>query len=73
MALLRLRKEEAKAPHPPAGSFPKSFFKIHPVDLGVLLFLIVGFPVSVVFLPSLLSLLLLLTVIMGWVAWKRTR
>ncbi|GBC85489.1 hypothetical protein HRbin11_01939 [bacterium HR11] len=71
MALLRLRKEESH--RPPADSFPKSFFKVHPVDLGVLLFLIVGFPVSLVLLPSLLSLLLLLTVITGWVAWKRTR
>jgi len=73
MALLRLRKEEAKSPYSPAGSAPKSFFKVHPVDLGVLLYLVVGLPVSLVLLPSPISLLLLLTVIVGWIAWKRTR
>ncbi len=65
MAWLRLQKATTPARRPSP--------RVHPVDVGVLLFLVVGFPVSLAFLPSAVSLLLLLAVVVGWVAWKRTR
>jgi hypothetical protein len=64
--LLRLRSEEGKAVR-------QSFLKVHPIDLGVLAYLLFGLPVSLKFLPSPVSLFLLLAVIVGWIAWKRTR
>jgi len=66
MAQLRLRPEKEEAASKPSP-------KVHPIDLGVLLFLVVGFPVSLVFLPSPVSLVLLLAVVVGWIAWKRTQ
>jgi hypothetical protein len=68
--LLRLRPEERSEEKKTARP---SFFRVHPIDLGVLVYLLFGLPVSLKFLPSPVSLLLLLTVIVGWIAWKRTR
>jgi hypothetical protein len=69
--MIRLRRsaEEVREEKGKGGSF----FRAHPVDWLVLLYLVFGLPVSLKFLPSPVALFLLVGVIFGWVYWKRTR